>query len=99
MNRIKNAKKRYDETPIPEELSERVMQEVEKANVRRGRMKRRKPRYWARGLAAAAAAMAVFVTALNTSTAFAQSVSEIPVIGTIAKVLTFRSTRRRQKMI
>ena len=41
MNRIKDAKKRYDETPIPGELSERVMQEVEKANVRRGRMKRR----------------------------------------------------------
>ena len=91
MNRIKDAKKRYDETPIPEELSERVMQEVEKANVRRGRMKRRKPGYWARGLAAAAAAMAVFVTALNTSTVFAQSVGELPVIGTIAKVLTFRS--------
>lgn len=41
------------------------------------------------GLGAAAAVMAVFVIMLNTNTAFAESVSEIPIIGTIARVVTF----------
>ena len=71
--------------------------EVEKAERRRKAenasvRKRRRHLYgWQKGLAAAAAAMAVFVTALNTSTVFAQSMGELPVLGAIAKVLTFRS--------
>ena len=97
MNPMEDAKKRYDEVPIPEELSKRVQWEVEKAERRRKAenasvRKRRRHLYgWQKGLAAAAAAMAVFVTALNTSTVFAQSMGELPVIGAIAKVLTFRS--------
>lgn len=97
MNRMEEAKKRYDEVPIPEELSKRVLQEVEKADRRRKeegvirRPHRRSLHAWQKGLVAAAAVMAVFVTALNTSTAFAQSAGELPVIGAFAKVLTFRS--------
>lgn len=94
MNRMENAKKLYDEIPIPEELSKRVMWEVEKANQRRKKadiQKRKGLRTWQKGLAAAAAVMAVFVTALNTSTAFAQNMGELPVIGAFARVLTFRS--------
>lgn len=41
--------------------------------------------------AAAAAVLAVFVTALNTSTVFAQEMEKIPVIGAIARVFTFSS--------
>ena len=76
MNPMEDAKKRYDEVPIPEELSKRVQWEVEKAERRRKAenasvRKRRRHLYgWQKGLAAAAAAMAVFVTALNTSTVF-----------------------------
>lgn len=91
MKRMEEAKKRYDEVPVPEELSERINWEVEKANRKRKGAANKKRKYWVRGLTAAAAAMAVFVTALNTSTAFAQSVGEIPVIGAVARVLTFRS--------
>ena len=97
MKRMEEAKKRYDEVPIPEELSKRVLQEVEKADRRRKEegviklSRRRALRSWQKGLAAAAAVMAVFVTALNTSTAFAQSAGELPVLGAFAKVLTFRS--------
>lgn len=97
MNPMEDAKKRYDEVPIPEELSKRVQWEVEKADRRRKAenasvRKRRRHLYgWQKGLAAAAAAMVVFVTALNTSTVFAQSMGELPVIGAIAKVLIFRS--------
>lgn len=94
MNRMENAKKKYDEIPIPEELSQRIMWEVEKANQKKkmsGTRKRKHLRSWQKGLVAAAAVMAVFVTALNTSTAFAQNMGELPVIGAFARVLTFRS--------
>ena len=89
MKRIEEAKKKYDSVPIPEELSERIMQEVTKMETKRKKTIRF--RGLRRGLVAAAAVMAVFVTALNTSTVFAQSMGELPVIGAIAKVLTFRS--------
>lgn len=94
MNRMENAKKKYDEIPIPEELSQRIMWEVEKANQKEkmsGARKSKHLRSWQKGLVAAAAVMAVFVTALNTSTAFAQNMGELPVIGAFARVLTFRS--------
>ena len=43
------------------------------------------------GIAAAAAAVLVFTAALNTNTAFAESAGSLPVIGAVARVLTFRS--------
>lgn len=53
------AKNRYDDIPIPKELSERVMAEVEKAQVRnREKMARNRRRtFMKRGMAAAAAAV------------------------------------------
>ena len=42
-------------------------------------------------LAAAAAAVVLFTTGLNTSTVFAETVGNLPVIGAVARVLTFRS--------
>lgn len=89
MKRIEEAKKKYDSVPIPEELSERIMQEVTKMETKRKKTIRF--RGLRRGLVAAAAVMAVFVTALNTSTVFAENMGKIPVIGAVAKVLTFRS--------
>ena len=89
MRRIEEAKKKYDSVPIPEELSERIMQEVTKMETKRKKTIRF--RGLRRGLVAAAAVMAVFVTALNTSTVFAENMGKIPVIGAVAKVLTFRS--------
>ena len=92
MNTLREAKKQYEEIPIPEELSERVNQEIRRGNQRRGK-KLLFARFW-KGTAAAAAAAVVFTTALNTSTAFAESVSQIPVIGEVARVLTFRSYQK-----
>ena len=43
------------------------------------------------GILAASAAMILFVTALNTNTAFAREISEIPVLGAVARIFTFRS--------
>lgn len=89
MKRMKDAKKVYNDIPIPAELSERIRTEVERADGRRRRAAG--IRRIRNGLTAAAAAAAVFVTALNTSTAFAESAAAVPVIGIIARVLTFRS--------
>lgn len=90
MNTLQDAKKRYEETEIPAELSLRISEEIARADKRRrrGQILRRNLRAAA---AAAAAAAVIFTTALNTSTAFAESAGELPVIGAVARVLTFRS--------
>lgn len=90
MNRMEDAKKKYDEIPIPEELSRRVLMEVERAGKRRKIVTMRKK--WVKSsLIAAASGVIIFTAALNANTAFAKNMSEIPVIGAVARVLTFRS--------
>lgn len=87
---MEKAKKKYDETEIPDELAERIQMEIKRQD-----SKRRKAVFWnlgfRRGLAAAAAAVVLFTTGLNTSTVFAETVGNLPVIGAVARVLTFRS--------
>lgn len=97
MKRIMEAKQEYDNIPIPEELSERVMLEIEKAEIKNKKKNARVRRnsfmktFMKRGVAAAAAIAVLFAVGLNTSEAFAKEISNIPVIGAIAKVFTFRS--------
>ena len=89
MNVMEQAKKRYDEVEIPKELEGRIKMEIRKAD-----RKRRKRRFMSGGVWAAASAAAlvvVFTAALNTNTAFAKYAGNLPVVGGIAKVLTFRS--------
>ena len=89
-NPMEKAKKKYDETEIPDELAERIQMEIKRQD-----SKRRKAVFWnlgfRRGLAAAAAAVVLFTIGLNTSTVFAETVGNLPVIGAVARVLTFRS--------
>lgn len=93
MKRMEEAKKKYDSIPIPEELSERVMMEVKKAERRHGKnvIKIRRNSFIKKGAAAAAVAVILLAAGVNTSEAFAKGVSDIPVIGTLAKIVTFRS--------
>ena len=89
MRTLKDAKERYDRMEVPQELSGRVLQEVGRAGRRR-----RKLLFFHRArmtAASAAAAALVFATALNTSTTFAETMGNLPVIGAVARVLTFRS--------
>lgn len=95
MNQMEDEKRKYDETPIPEELTKRISREIAKADQRR--KKERRILYMKKTMAAAAAVLFVFTAALNTSTVFAQGVSEIPVLGELAKVLTFRSYEEEKK--
>ena len=89
-NPMEKAKKKYDQTELPEELAERIQMAIKRQD-----SKRRKAVFWnlgfRRGLAAAAAAVVLFTTVLNTSTVFAETVGNLPVIGAVARVLTFRS--------
>ena len=92
MSRLADRKQDYDNIKIPEELHRRVEQEIEKSRAREKVIQLNRRKRWIRNTAAAAAAVCVvFTTALNTSTAFAEETAQLPVIGTLARVLTFRN--------
>ena len=86
MDRMTEAKREYQSIPIPQELSERVKLEVERAET-----KRRFSLMIRRIVSAAAAVAVLFVTGLNTSEVFAGEMNDIPVIGTLARIFTIRS--------
>ena len=98
MRQIEDARKRYEEIPIPAELSGRVRAAIvrseEKRKSQRQRIPtvriRRKHRIWGTCAGMAAALVLVFTTALNTNTAFAEMAAGLPVIGAAARILTLR---------
>ena len=86
MDRMTEAKRKYQSIPIPQEPPQRVKLEVERAE------KKRRFSLMIRRIVSAAAAVAVlFVTGLNTSEVFAGEMNDIPVIGTLARIFTIRS--------
>ena len=99
MNVLERAKQRYNEIPIPDELSGRIQLEVRLAKERQAEdEKREKVKLPKRSIpfrrlqkSAAAAVLLIFAGALNTNMVFAKSAEELPVIGVLARVLTFRS--------
>lgn len=98
MNQLKDAKKKYEEIPIPAELSDRVQAAVQYSENKKKIVRLQRRRILIRRCAGASAAIVVAFTALlNANTTFAQSVSGIPVIGAVAKVLTFRSYEKDEE--
>ena len=107
MNELKGAKKKYDEIPIPAELSQRVDSAIAASGKKHNgaalaaagpktmALGRRQSAFKT-GAASAAAVVLLFSILLNTNTAFAENVSTLPVIGPIARVLTFRSYEREE---
>lgn len=79
------ARKAYEQTPIPEELDFAVASAVRSGNRRRSRR-----RAVHRSLTAALASCACFVLLVNASPTFAQAVSEVPVLGSLARVFTVK---------
>jgi len=89
MRDLKDAKNIYDHIVVPEELNERLRNTLETAATPKKTWNVVK---FTRFAAAAAAALFLcFTVGLNTSESFAMEMSELPVIGTVAKVLTIRS--------
>lgn len=85
MNELQEARKAYEDIPVPEELSRCVQ-----AGIRRGKVNRLR-RMWGKRLAAVAACLAVTVGVLNLSPAMASAAADIPVLGGLFQVLTVRS--------
>jgi len=88
MNRLKEVKKIYDETPIPDELHMQIQQMI-KNNVQSTR-----PRYRSSWFAIPLGIATAFIFLLNTSGAFAATVSDIPLVGYIAKIFTITSYQK-----
>ena len=84
MKEFKEARERYEATPIPEELDQRV-----RAGIRQGRSHYRSRRL-RRSLGAAAACFVVVFGALNLSPTVAAAAADLPVLGGIFRVLTVR---------
>ena len=85
MNEFQEARKAYEDIPVPEELSRCVQ-----AGIRRGKVNRLR-RMWRKRLAAVVACLAVTVGVLNLSPAMASAAADIPVLGGLFQVLTVRS--------
>ncbi len=92
MAAMKRAKQEYDQITIPKELSERVLKEINQAEEKRkGTVKTMKKNVMKKWAAAVAVAAGAFIIGLNTNQSFAQGMSNVPVLGELAKVLTFRA--------
>lgn len=79
--RLRDLKKQHEAIPIPEELNMMVKTAVQQRKVRRTTL---------RALAGAAAAIVIFVGSVNASPALAAAMSEVPVIGSLVKVVTIQ---------
>ncbi|MBE7721577.1 MAG: DUF3298 domain-containing protein [Lacrimispora celerecrescens] len=99
MNQLDDAKRRYHETPIPEELSIRIQGAIEQFEGRKAASSRNgfrggRKQFYKWGLGTAAAFLITFTAALNTNTAFAREVHRLPVVGAIARILTVSSYKK-----
>lgn len=85
MNEFQEARKAYEDIPVPEELNRCVQ-----AGIRRGKANRLR-RMWGKRLATVAACLAVTVGVLNLSPTMASAAADLPVLGGLFQVLTVRS--------
>lgn len=86
--KIKDLEKLYDNTPIPEELDLIV-----EKTLREGKLKMNKEKKIKRiltPLGSIAAACAITIAGVNISPSMAASLGELPVVGNVIEVLTFR---------
>lgn len=96
MGKLDTMKERYDQIAIPEELNFRIQQEIQKSRKQQeeknGAGRNHRFKRIIRSVEAAAAAVCIlFTAALNTSPVFAKEAGGFPVIGGLARILTFRS--------
>lgn len=86
--RLDNMRKKYESIPVPEELDLVVKRAIKKRKNRRMRLQ---------SLAGGAAASILLFTIVNTSPAFAAAISEVPVLGSIVKVITINEYTRKDE--
>lgn len=88
--KITKSRRIYETVEIPKELSEIVEKSIEIGRKRKV-ISMKKKNYGRIAAATAAAIVLSFTAALNISETFAKAAFEIPIIGSISKVLTFRT--------
>lgn len=88
-NKLKDLKHKHDSIQIPNEL-----ENIVNSTIKNHEKNNKKRVFYRRNLALAASICIVFtgmfVTTLNMNKSFAQSMSKVPIIGSIAKLLTFK---------
>lgn len=104
MEQLNKEKHNYESTPIPPELSTRIQLEILESRRKHRQAAQSQYRRWSqralRGVVATAASAAVaFTLALNTVPAFAAETAQLPVIGPLAQLLTFRSYETQENDI
>lgn len=87
LKKMSEAKKQYEQLKMSEQQLEGMKQKISEAKKEKRRMKKNRVM---RNIAAAAAAVAVFITLPNTSATVAAAMSDIPIVGKLVEVVTFR---------
>ncbi|MDD6810521.1 MAG: RsiV family protein [Lachnospiraceae bacterium] len=87
LKKIENAKKQYEVIKMSEAQIEAMKNRIDEAKKEK---RKRNKGHAIRNIAAAAAAVAVFVALPNTSPTIAYAMSNIPVLGKLVEVVTFR---------
>ncbi len=96
MGKLEKMREEYDNISIPKELGVRIQQEIDRSQKKQeGKNRASHINRFRKTIhimeATAAAAGIVFISALNVSPVFAQEAAQLPVVGSLARVLTFRS--------
>lgn len=94
--KLNQLKKEYMDTPIPKELNFLVRKTLKENGVY---FIPNRKHFWKLSAIAAAIAMVfgIFVVEINLSPAFAKSMSKVPVVGNLVKVLTFKEYTVKDK--
>ena len=81
---LDHLKRKYKDIPIPRELDS-----VVKNAIKQGKKKRKRVNWKKKLIGAGAAAAILMIAGINTSPAFAKAISNVPLVGSLVKVLTF----------
>ncbi|MEK3936795.1 DUF3298 domain-containing protein [Sporosarcina sp. FSL W7-1349] len=90
MKKLKPLKQDYENIEIPTELEEVVQSAIRQAKQKHQPKKRRRAPQWVIGAAAAAA---LFVGSINVSPTFAQTMANVPFLGSIVEVITVQQIK------
>lgn len=96
---MKTGKEIYDRIQIPDELNEVVNRAILSVNKKEIVKKSRRQTVFRAGKFAGGLAAALLIAAtigLNTSQAFAETLSDVPIVGSLARVLTVRSYTKQE---
>lgn len=93
MNNIKKAKKVYNTIEIPEELEYTINKAVLHSKIKKNN-KFNNIKY---AITAVACTFFVFIFIVNVNPSFASSISEIPIIGDMAKIFTIKEIKQEDK--